>query len=46
MERAIIAFAREQNGGLIVTGSLAAVMHRKLIIALALQVTKWLKPSD
>jgi putative tryptophan/tyrosine transport system substrate-binding protein len=37
MERDIIAFAREQNGGLIVTGSLAAVMHRKLIIALALQ---------
>jgi putative ABC transport system substrate-binding protein len=37
MERAIIAFAREQNGGLIVTGSLAAVTHRKLIIALALQ---------
>ena len=37
MERAIIAFAREQNGGLIVTGSLAAARHRKLIIALALQ---------
>jgi putative ABC transport system substrate-binding protein len=37
MERAIIAFAREPNGGLIVTGSPAAVNHRKLIIALALQ---------
>jgi putative ABC transport system substrate-binding protein len=37
MERAITAFAREPNGGLIVTGSLAAVIHRKLIIALALQ---------
>ena len=37
MERAITAFAREQNGGLIVTGSSAAVTHRKLIIALALQ---------
>ena len=32
-----IAFAREQNGGLIVTGSSAAARHRKLIIALALQ---------
>jgi putative tryptophan/tyrosine transport system substrate-binding protein len=37
MERAIIAFAREQKGGLIVTGSQAAGTHRKLIIALALQ---------
>ena len=37
MERAIIAFAREPNGGLIVTGSQAAARHRKLIIALALQ---------
>ena len=37
MERAIIAFARERNGGLIVTGSQAAVTPRKLIIALALQ---------
>ena len=37
MERAIIAFAREPNGGLIVTAGNATVMHRKLIIALALQ---------
>ena len=37
MERAITAFAREPNGGLIVTGSPAAANHRKLIIALALQ---------
>jgi putative ABC transport system substrate-binding protein len=37
MERAITAFAHEPNGGLIVTGSQAAVSHRKLIIALALQ---------
>ena len=37
MERAIIVFAREQKGGLIVTGSPAAGTHRKLIIALALQ---------
>ena len=37
IERAITAFAREPNGGLIVTGSQAAVTHRKLIIALALQ---------
>ena len=37
MERAITAFAREPNGGLIVTGSQAVANHRKLIIALALQ---------
>jgi putative tryptophan/tyrosine transport system substrate-binding protein len=37
IERAITAFAHEPNGGLIVTGSQAAVNHRKLIIALALQ---------
>ena len=37
IERAITAFAREPNGGLIVTGSPAAANHRKLIIALALQ---------
>jgi putative ABC transport system substrate-binding protein len=37
IERAITAFAREQNGGLIVTASSAAARHRKLIIALALQ---------
>ena len=35
MERAIAAFARSANGGLIVTGSPASVTHRKLIIALA-----------
>jgi putative ABC transport system substrate-binding protein len=37
IERAITAFAREQNGGLIVTGSQSAVIHRDLIIALALR---------
>ena len=37
IERAITAFARQPNGGLIVTGSSAVVKHRKLIIALALQ---------
>ena len=37
IERAITAFAREPNGGLIITGSQTAVNHRKLIIALALQ---------
>jgi putative tryptophan/tyrosine transport system substrate-binding protein len=37
IERAITTFAREQNGGLIVTGSPAAGTHRKLIIAMALQ---------
>jgi putative ABC transport system substrate-binding protein len=35
IERAIAAFARDSNGGLIVTGSPAATFHRKLIIALA-----------
>src|SRR5262249_20132551 len=34
-ERAIIAFAREPNGGLIVTGSSLAITHRELIISLA-----------
>jgi ABC-type uncharacterized transport system substrate-binding protein len=37
IERAITAFAREPNGGLIVTGSPAASIHRKLIFALAAQ---------
>jgi putative ABC transport system substrate-binding protein len=35
IERAISAFAREPNGGLIVTGSALATTHRDLIIALA-----------
>ena len=35
IERAVTAFARASNGGLIVTGSASAVVHRKLIIALA-----------
>jgi putative tryptophan/tyrosine transport system substrate-binding protein len=35
IERAITAFAREPNGGLIVTGSALATAHRDLIIALA-----------
>jgi putative tryptophan/tyrosine transport system substrate-binding protein len=35
IERAITAFAREPNGGLIVTGSALATSHRDLIIALA-----------
>jgi putative ABC transport system substrate-binding protein len=35
IERAIAAFARDSNGGLIVTGSPAATFHRQLIIALA-----------
>jgi putative tryptophan/tyrosine transport system substrate-binding protein len=34
-ERAITAFARSPNGGLIVTGSPLATVHRDLIIALA-----------
>jgi putative tryptophan/tyrosine transport system substrate-binding protein len=35
IERAITAFARERNGGLIVTASSAARTHRELIISLA-----------
>jgi putative ABC transport system substrate-binding protein len=35
IERVITAFARASNGGLIVTGSPAAVVHRGLIVALA-----------
>ena len=37
IETAITAFARERNGGLIVTGSQPAVTHRNLIISLALK---------
>ena len=35
IERAVTAFAREPNGGLIVTERRAATLHRELIIALA-----------
>jgi putative ABC transport system substrate-binding protein len=35
MERAVAVFARESNGGLIVTSSSGAVVHRELIIMLA-----------
>jgi ABC-type uncharacterized transport system substrate-binding protein len=35
IERAIAAFARSSNDGMIVTGSPAAIVHRRLIIALA-----------
>jgi ABC-type uncharacterized transport system substrate-binding protein len=35
IERAITAFAASSNGGLIITGSAAATVHRELIIALA-----------
>jgi putative tryptophan/tyrosine transport system substrate-binding protein len=37
IERAITAFAHEPNGGLIVTASQTAVLHRALIVALAAQ---------
>jgi len=37
IERAITAFARERNGGLIVTASPSSVTHRILIISLALR---------
>jgi putative ABC transport system substrate-binding protein len=37
IERAITAFARESNSGLLVTGSSSATLHRKLIIGLAAQ---------
>ena len=35
IERAITAFARSSNGGLIVTGSALTAVHRNLIITLA-----------
>ena len=35
IERGIAAFARSPNGGVIVTGSAAAVVHRERIVALA-----------
>jgi putative ABC transport system substrate-binding protein len=35
IERAVSAFARSRNGGLIVTGSAGAVLHRDLIIAMS-----------
>ena len=35
IERAIVAFARSSNGGLIVTASALAIVHRDLIITLA-----------
>jgi putative tryptophan/tyrosine transport system substrate-binding protein len=35
IERAITGFAASSNGGLIITGSAAATVHRELIIALA-----------
>ena len=35
IERAVAAFARSPNGGLIVAGSALALLHRELIIALA-----------
>jgi putative ABC transport system substrate-binding protein len=35
IERALAAFARSPNGGLILTGSALAVIHRDLIIATA-----------
>jgi putative ABC transport system substrate-binding protein len=37
IERAITAFSRSSNGGLILTGSALAVVHRELIIALAVR---------
>ena len=35
IERAVTAFARSSNGGLIVTASALAMVHRELIITLA-----------
>jgi putative ABC transport system substrate-binding protein len=35
IERAVATFARQPDGGLIVTGSAAAAFHRNLIVALA-----------
>ena len=49
IERTITAFARESNGGLIVTSSALAIAHRELIITLAAQhklIEKALLPHD
>jgi putative ABC transport system substrate-binding protein len=35
IERAVVAFARSANGGLIVTGTTSATVHRNLIVTLA-----------
>ena len=35
IERAVVAFAREPNGGLIATSGAAVLQHRELIVALA-----------
>ena len=35
IERAVAAFARSSNGGMIVTASALAIVHRDLIVALA-----------
>jgi putative ABC transport system substrate-binding protein len=35
MERAVAAFSRSRNGGMIVTGSAQAAVHRDLIVTLA-----------
>jgi putative ABC transport system substrate-binding protein len=35
IERSLMTFARSANGGLVVTGSPLAVVHRKLLVALA-----------
>jgi putative tryptophan/tyrosine transport system substrate-binding protein len=35
IERALATFGREPNGGIIVTGSVSAIAHRKLIISLS-----------
>jgi putative tryptophan/tyrosine transport system substrate-binding protein len=35
IERAVTAFARGLNGGLVVTGSAAAIVHRELIATMA-----------
>jgi len=37
IERSVTAFANTQNGGLIVTASASATVHRKLIMAVAAQ---------
>jgi ABC-type uncharacterized transport system substrate-binding protein len=37
MENIVAAFARSPNGGIVVTGSASAVMHRDVIIKLAAQ---------
>jgi putative ABC transport system substrate-binding protein len=45
IERSIEAFSRSANGGLIVTASALAIVHRELIVSLAAQASRGLLPA-